>query len=159
MRNYLIIVVICVTVVNGVAQPTSDKEERERENCLQALERKINAYADSLNFWVPKSDFPKFIFQPTFDQTHFFGNECINDRNTFSFRKAIFDRVTNTEVLKAIVKNESIVLDRVYFLPKELTIKDSLYFSNFAYSTHSNRYMAKKRLERIKQLKKAFKKR
>jgi hypothetical protein len=160
MRTYFAILIICSCGVSCVAQRTTEREEGERNNCLQTLERRINTYADSLNFWKKGSKLPEFVLNPLFDQGFYYTNDCLREGKPFSYRKLIIDRVLNEEALQYILQLRDEKLDEV-FVPTEeqmsgtgLVMQD--FYRNFPYRTHSTRYLVEKRIERIHRLKEEF---
>lgn len=154
MRVFLIVFLIFINMCACIGQRKTEQDERINSNCLEVIERKINRYADSLNFWSAERVLPSFVFDPKFDQTHFFGSDCIQDRNTFSHRKAILDRVCNVDVLQAIIDSKNPMVDSLYILTPEQALKNNGYFVDFSYATYSTRYLAERRLSRIREIKK-----
>ncbi len=64
---------------------------------------KVNVKADSLNNWSAGEKLPWFLEKRDLDREYV---HCYLDRNVMSFRKDIFDKVTNKKVLLEILGSD-----------------------------------------------------
>ncbi len=133
-------------------------------DCWEFLERKINRYSDSLNFW-DKGDLPNFIFNENLDYDLDYEltsrtKPCFD--RLISCRKAIFDRVVNERMLKAIIESKNINLDLMYD-PKKFgkAVRPSIHqvpsLPYIPYMEYSTRSLAKHRLEEVRKRRAQFK--
>jgi hypothetical protein len=154
MKNCLIVFFLTTANLSCIAQQTSEEFERDRWSCIEHIDSSINHYADSLNFWS-KGRLPSFVFDSKFDQRFTYLNDCLRVNWVFSYRKLIFDRIVNVEVLNAITESKDSRLDEIYVLTEEQIIqrkkneKLKKYIPNFPYATHSTRSLAQRRSKRI----------
>lgn len=165
MRNYFILLVLFFATVRCFSQTESLAVERRNAGCWARMDYNINIYADSLNFWSVGNPLPNFLFDAHFDLLNTrFTNDCFIKLQFISFRKAIFDRVVNEEVLRTIVASKDKRLDDRYD-PKELKRIQENYpsihgatYPDLPYMKYSTRELAERRLKELREMKKLFSK-
>lgn len=139
--------------------------ERKNTGCWTSIDYNINEYTDSLNFWSINDPLPNFLFEANFDHSLMgLTRECFAKPKFISFRKAVFDRIVNEEILAAIVVAKDRRLDERYN-PKELerisrnhpSVHGSTY-PDLPYMKYSTRELAARRLEELRKKKELFNK-
>lgn len=151
------------------AQETTPLLVRANNGNLMVFEHVINDYVDSLNLWNTKLALPKFLLNKDFDFRSIFRVkriECEKSDWSQSYRKHIFNRVYNQEVLEAIVESKDNRLDKKYDPKEHMSAPyDHRYPDiigvkspgpNILYMDYSTRELAMERLERLKELKLKF---
>jgi hypothetical protein len=158
-----LILSICYLTLCATANSQSEKKSLEYQNfgCFTRLDKGINEFADSLNYWSKVNPLPKYISEPNFDfafsaQVY----ECVKKPEHFSFRRAILNRVFNEDVLIEIVDSKNTNFDKLYD-PKamENKYKESIHTPNFPelpYMKYTTRDLAKQRLKELREKKKSF---
>lgn len=100
-----IFIILSFLVLNGYSQQNSVKPLGDR--ALQTIEKRneyVKKYADSLNLFNYDKDekIPTFFYRYNFDREHSQYRTSMNDET--SFRKLIIDKVTNIELLRAVLQ-------------------------------------------------------
>lgn len=119
----------------------------------------INGEVRGLQYWKEGDDLPEFLYNEDFDflRRKFFVNNCYSDQEWIpSTRKAIFDRVYNEEVLRAIADATDTRLDEKYdpeYVEWLQGPGPKIFWMDF-----STRELAKERLREIEEWRKFYQK-
>lgn len=131
-------------------------------SCWQVRDMRINQYADSLNFWNGKRPLPAYLKDYLMDWRYQdVLRRCLENINeVISHRKAIIDRVVNTNALVAIISSSEESYDKKYD-PKSLKEKYGktagwYSFPLIRYIDKSWRDLAMERLQEVEKKKVEF---
>jgi len=160
MKNFLMFLIILFVAFTCFAQTEPMSVERKNAGCWSSIDYNINSFADSLNFWAKNGRMPDFIFDQNFDHSLIgLTRDCFARQHFISFRKAVFDRVINENILVAITEAQDKRLDE-YYRPEELeslqknhTSVHGTTYPDLPYMKYSTRELAKRRLNELRKVK------
>jgi hypothetical protein len=104
---------------------------------LFSLDRMIEIYSDSLNYFDPESDLPMFLSRITFDSDEFAWLKTESDKvRYYSMRKFIFNRVFNKDVLIRIIKSDNRDYDMLYNPNTLITLEYKQHTAKLIWNTY-----------------------